>query len=397
MYDVCCFLSQQDPAPVGEFSVTESTVEVDTKLGKNLCLHVITNANEKDYYIQCNSQAELDDWMRAIREASKTSLISSPFDINHNTHVGFDAEKGFSGLPPEWKAILDASSLSLQEQAQDPDLIVSAIKTIANVQQELPMQLEPQQRASDFPSRDTSETPISELVSKGKPEDKYVDITIKIGEGASGEVFVGKRKTDGYMVAVKKMKLTEENTKLMVNEIGIMRTSSHPNIVDYFDSYLITSTELWVVMEYMDGGCLTDILELHDQIKMKEDEIAYVCRETLRALKFIHSLHRIHRDIKSDNILLASTGAIKIADFGYAAQLTQQQQKRTTVVGTPYWMAPELIRGQEYDAKVDIWSLGIMLIEMIEGEPPYMDLPPLRGVNRRIRKENLFALQRLWN
>ncbi len=112
----------------------------------------------------------------------------------------------------------------------------------------------------------------------------------------------------------------------------------------------------------------------------------------MSALQYIHSLHRIHRDIKSDNILIADTGEVKLginciifaklfkADFGYAAQLTKQKDKRNTIVGTPYWMAPELIRGQNYDIKVDIWSTGIMCMEMAEGEPPYMEFPPLRAL-----------------
>lgn len=103
-------------------------------------------------------------------------------------------------------------------------------------------------------------------------------------------------------------------------------------------------------------------------------------KQVLAGLEYIHSCHRLHRDIKSDNVLIGGDGSIKIADFGYAAQLTKGKTKRNTIVGTPYWMAPELIRGCDYDNKVDIWSLGIMLMELAEGEPPYMDYPPLRAL-----------------
>jgi len=134
-------------------------------------------------------------------------------------------------------------------------------------------------------------------------------------------------------------------------------------------------------MELMDGGCLTDVLEQYPSgITMTEPQIAHVCLQTLQSLSYIHACHRIHRDIKSDNILLNSKGEVKVADFGYAAQLTAQKRNRQTVVGTPYWMAPELIRGHDYGTGVDIWSLGIMLMEMLEGEPPYMEFPPLRAL-----------------
>jgi len=176
------------------------------------------------------------------------------------------------------------------------------------------------------------------------------------------------------------MPLNNQNMKLLVTEIGIMKSSIHPNIVRYYESYLVAET-IWVVMEFMGGGCLTEVLEQFENgIQMTEGQIASACAATLKGLAYIHTLHRIHRDIKSDNILLGEDGSVKLADFGYAAQLTRDKQKRNTIVGTPYWMAPELIRGQNYDQKVDMWSLGIMCMEMSEGEPPYMEYPPLRAL-----------------
>jgi len=220
---------------------------------------------------------------------------------------------------------------------------------------------------------------IADLVSKDDPTHIFGD-SKKVGEGAAGEVFLATNLKTRAKVAIKKMKINEQNAKLMVTEIGIMKTSKHPNIVEYVDSYLVDSDRLWVVMEFMGGGCLTEVLEQFDSVKLSESAIAFACAETLKGLQYIHVNNRIHRDIKSDNILLGTDGAVKLADFGYAAQLTQQKQKRNTIVGTPYWMAPELIRGQPYDHKVDIWSLGIMCMEMCEGEPPYMEFPPLRAL-----------------
>ena len=196
---------------------------------------------------------------------------------------------------------------------------------------------------------------------------------------AAGEVFLATVVETDERVAVKKMKLDEESLPLVVTEIDIMKSSAHPNVVRYIDSY-VKDDDLWVAMEFMGGGCLTEILDQYPRITMTEPQMAYVARETLECLVYIHNMHRIHRDIKSDNLLLGSNGTVKVADFGYAAQLTKKQQKRNTVVGTPYWMAPELIRGYDYSTNVDVWSLGVMMIEMAEQEPPYMDLPPLRAL-----------------
>ncbi|NXM58807.1 PAK3 kinase, partial [Illadopsis cleaveri] len=131
-------------------------------------------------------------------------------------------------------------------------------------------------------------------------------------------------------------------------------------------SYLVDE-EVWLVMEYMDGGSLYDVIR---ETRMAEGEMAAVSRECLQGLDFLHSKQVIHRDIKSHNILLGLDGSVKLADFGLAAQLTAEQSKRTSAVGTTYWMAPEIFTGKPYGPKVDIWSFGIVGIEMVEGEPP---------------------------
>jgi len=217
---------------------------------------------------------------------------------------------------------------------------------------------------------------LEEDTSRKDPE-KDFQLLEKLGEGSYGSVWKAIHRQTGGIVAIKKVGIDNDLDDI-TKEIEFMKGCRSPYIVRYFGSYF-KSDELWIVMEYCGAGSVCDMMKICDNT-LVEDQIAVVCKDVLNGLTYLHGMLKIHRDIKAGNILLNNQGASKLADFGVSGQLSDTLAKRQTVIGTPFWMAPEVIQEVGYDLKADIWSLGITCIEMAESKPPYSNIHPMRAI-----------------
>jgi serine/threonine protein kinase len=211
----------------------------------------------------------------------------------------------------------------------------------------------------------------------GQQQQQVLKLVELLGSGSYGKVYSARDRRTGEAVAAKAL-AGEEDAPEVKHEVSVLRSCNHANVVAYFGC--IAGTELlWILMEHCGGGSVRDAIVVTAS-PLQENQIRVVIRESLQGLAYLHDVHRVHRDIKCSNILLTSSGDVKLADFGVAAQLTRTMTKCKTFIGTPHWMSPEQIEQSRYDGKADVWALGISALEMAHCEPPHADVHAMRVI-----------------
>jgi hypothetical protein len=328
----------------------------------------------------------LADWEAALSRITSVQsslariVFGAPRNVEHKVHINATEEAGVAKnfgaglLGPEMLKWIKSQGITAEEMVGNEAVYLSCAK-IAMSQDE---RVGPQSNLRAL--QGAKAIKIEDFLTAGEPSRLYPNMTL-VDSGSQGEVFRANRAADGLLVAVKKVVIKNERQELpgLVNEIALLASADHSNIVKLFACHR-SGKEFHLVMEYMAGGKLTDLLDEDGGIVFEEKEIATIMREVLIGLQYLHRGGCMHRDIKSDNVLLNRDGCVKLGDFGFATSLANPSSKRKTMVGTPYWMAPEVARGDPYDMKADVWSCGILLIELCDGLPPHMGINPMRAL-----------------
>ncbi|KAF7373435.1 Non-specific serine/threonine protein kinase [Mycena sanguinolenta] len=390
------------------------------------------------YFLSFKCDEDLYDWQDEIYARSSAYRVGTPVDFVHNVHVAHNTETNtFTGLPEQWEKLLASSAITKDDYANNPQTVLEVLEFYTALQkQEKGMMSSPalssmagtvkeRQRSNSLKgkkkkSKDKEgkaarprtalgiskdklkkdEAPVVEkenkiMVEESKPapiprwrrladarerlreavnteDPKTLFKKVKqIGKGASADIYLATEISTNRQVAVKHMILAKQaRLDLIANEVVVMKESHHPNIINFLSSYLVDDgKELWAVLEYMEGGSLADVIANAHGIEDKGmgmdkvmDKLAAAAAEG--------------KGLEEEQVAAICGGA----DFGFCAKLSDLQMRRDTMVGTPYWMAPEVVKQRPYDARVDVWSLGIMAIEMVDGEPPYIEEEPMRAL-----------------
>eukprot|EP01059_Diplonema_ambulator_P028116 TRINITY_DN46831_c0_g1_i1.p1 TRINITY_DN46831_c0_g1~~TRINITY_DN46831_c0_g1_i1.p1 ORF type:complete len:483 (+),score=84.26 TRINITY_DN46831_c0_g1_i1:36-1451(+) len=321
-----------------------------------------------------------------VSKLDESTSVGEPVLLERSVSVSVDINQpslfGLKGLPGDLEKTLVTSGFSRDHI--EPSLEAMYLAYKAKKEKEAPTNGSFSSCSVNGLKQTHVEKKIDELIVEGDPEVIHREIK-KIDSGSQGEVY---RAVDasGTPVALKKINIKQAtDIATLENEISLMQTCRHGNVVQYRSCYR-KGRAIWIAMELMDGGKLTNVLSPDN--RFTEPQVAYIMKEILKGLRHLHKGGVVHRDIKSDNILLNKSGEIKLTDFGFSAFVSSGDvSKRRTLVGTPYWMAPEVVDAKPYDYAADIWSLGILGFEICDGQPPNIDMHPMRAMKLTSKRE----------